>query len=85
MLNFILFTIIVALIASFIVLLLNKVGVLEWMQIKGNEFISKMANCHFCLSFWVALIISIFIAFYFQNPILILVPICSTPITRILL
>ena len=85
MLNFILFTVIVALIASFIVLLLNKVGVLEWMQINGNEFISKMANCHFCLSFWAGLILSIALAIYFQDPILVLVPFCSTSITRILL
>lgn len=83
--EFIFYTVIVALIASFIVLLLSKVGVLEWMQINGSEIISKLASCHFCLSFWIGLIVAVIFAVITANPILVLVPICSSPISRMLL
>lgn len=85
MLEFICCSVIVALIASFIVLLLSKVGVLEWVQINGSETISKLASCHFCLSFWVGLIVAITFAIITANTILVLVPFCSSPISRMLL
>lgn len=83
--EFICYSVIVALIATFIVLLLGKVGVLEWMQINGTELISKLASCHFCLSFWAGLIVAVIFAIITANPILVLVPICSSPISRSLL
>lgn len=83
--EFIFYTVIVALIASFIVLLLSKVGVLEWMQINGSEIISKLAGCHFCLSFWIGLIVAVIFAIITANLILVLVPFCSSPISRMLL
>lgn len=83
--EFIFYTVIVALIASFIVLLLSKVGVLEWMQINGSEIISKLASCHFCLSFWIGLIVAVIFAIVTANLILVLVPFCSSPISRMLL
>ena len=83
--EFIFCTVIVALIASFIVLLLSKVGVLEWMQINGSEIISKLASCHFCLSFWIGLIVAVIFAIFTANLMLVLVPFCSSPISRMLL
>lgn len=85
MLEFICCSAIVALIASFTVLLLGKVGALEWMQINGTELISKLASCHFCLSFWIGLIAAVTFAIIMANPILVLVPFCSSPISRMLL
>lgn len=83
--EFIYYTIIIALIASFIVLLLSKVGVLEWMQINCSETISKLASCHFCLSFWIGFIVAIVFAVITDNLLLVFVPFCSSPISRMLL
>ena len=50
--HFIYNIIVVALIAAFVLTLLRKWGVIEWVQIHGNDFFSKMFNCDFCLSWW---------------------------------
>lgn len=77
--------VIIALIAAFVILLAGKLGLLEWVQINGNRFFSEMANCNFCLSFWVGLVLSIFFAFALGNSIILLVPLISTPLTRFML
>ena len=83
--HFIYNIIVVALIAAFVLTLLRKWGVIEWVQIHGNDFFSKMFNCDFCLSFWAGVALAILLAFITGNPALLLVPFCSTMITRYLL
>ena len=83
--HFIYNIIVVALIAAFVLTLLRKWGVIEWVQIHGNEFFAKMFNCDFCLSFWAGVALAILLAFITGNPALLLVPFCSTMITRYLL
>ena len=83
--HFIYNIIVVALIAAFVLTLLRKWGVIEWVQIHGNDFFSKMFNCDFCLSFWAGVALAILLAFITGNPTLLLVPFCSTMITRFLL
>lgn len=85
MLNFIAFVILVACAAAFIFLYLQKVGVIEHVQINAPRLLSKLFSCHFCLSFWLAAIISLFLTCYFKDATLLFIPIFSTPITRILL
>ena len=38
-----------ALWVAFVLLLAYKVGIVEWMQVHGNELVSKMAHCDFCM------------------------------------
>lgn len=76
--EFIYYTVVVALIAAFGLSLLRKWGVIEWVQVHGNDFFAKMFNCDFCLSFWLGLALSILCVCITGNPTLLLVPFCST-------
>ena len=60
---FLFYTVVVALVAAFGLTLLRKWGVIEWVQIHGNEFFAKMFNCDFCLSFWAGVALAILLAF----------------------
>lgn len=82
---FVIWVLIVATVAAFLLSLLKKWGVIEYVQVHGNEFFAKMFNCDFCLSFWAGLALSILFVFITGNPALLLVPFCSTMITRYLL
>ena len=79
------YTVLVALLAAFMVLLAYKWGVVEYLQVHGNEFISKMAHCEFCLSWWCCVFLSVVIIHHTGNFYLLLVPFMATPITRRLL
>lgn len=83
--HFIYNIIVVALIAAFVLTLLRKWGVIEWVQIYGNDFFSKMFNCDFCLSWWMCVLICFFALIFTGNPAFLGVPFCSTMITRVLL
>lgn len=76
--------IMVALAAAFVVLLLKKWGIAEWYQVHGNEFTSKLFACDLCMSFWCALIMAVALAAVYNEPIFYLVPVFSTPITRMI-
>lgn len=82
---FVIWVLIVATVAAFLLSLLKKWGVIEYVQVHGNEFFAKMFNCDFCLSFWAGVALAILLAFITGNPTLLLVPFCSTMITRFLL
>lgn len=82
---FLFYTIVVALVAAFALTLLRKWQVIEWVQVHGNDFFAKMFNCDFCLSFWAGVAWAILLAFITGNLTLLLVPFCSTMITRFLL
>lgn len=83
--EFVCIIIVVALIAAFVLTLLRKWGVIEWVQVHGNEFFAKMFNCDFCLSWWACVLICFVALLITGNPVYWGVPFCSTMITRILL
>lgn len=93
MIDFILSILLASLMSAFIILLLTKVGTIEWLQVNGikakndrlNDIVSKLANCHFCLSFWVGVIISIVAALLVGEWQLLLMPIFTAPLTRFIL
>lgn len=85
MMNFVLYVIVVALLAAFVITLCDKWGVIEWVQVHGNRFFAKMFHCQFCLSWWVAVVLSVIMAAISGNPLLLLVPFCSTMLTRFFL
>ena len=83
--EFINIVILVALMATFVLLLLRKIGVIEHVQVHGNEFFSKLANCDFCISWWTCVILVLFVTIYTGDMSCLLVPFFSTPLTRYLL
>lgn len=82
MLVYLFVTAAVALAAAFALLLLKKWGIIEWLQVHGNDLISKMANCDFCLSWWTCLVVATVAAILAQDPLCILTAVMATPLTR---
>lgn len=85
MVNFIRWVLVVATVAAFLITLLKKWGVIEYVQVHGNDFFVKMANCGFCLSWWIGGVLSIVFAICTGDLSLLLIPFCSTIITRMML
>lgn len=82
MIDYLFVAIAVALVAAFALLLLRKWGVVEWLQVHGNDIISRMAGCDFCLSWWTCLVVSLVVAAISQNGYIVCVSVLATPITR---
>lgn len=76
--------VLVALLSAFCILLMKKWGVMEYMQVHGDKYISKMFSCGFCLSFWTASVLFIGVACVYDNPLLLLCGMFTAPITRML-
>ena len=74
MVTFIIWVLVVATVAAFLLTLLKKWGVIEYVQVHGND-----------LSWWAGVVLSVLFAICTGNPALLLVPFCSTMITRYLL
>ena len=86
LLDFAILTAIIALISAWVLLLLNKIGAIEWLAVNGNKLISEMAQCQFCLSWWTNAIITLFIVLTLNDyATLLLAPFVASPITRKLL
>ena len=83
--EYILFTIVlIALAAAFVVLLIKKWGIAEWMQVHGDRYMSKLFSCDLCMSFWACMAISLVLMVFNDDPCTVLVPMFATPITRML-
>ena len=50
--SFLIVVVLVSLVSAFLLLLATKVGIVEYLQTHGDSCISKMAQCYFCMSFW---------------------------------
>lgn len=77
-----LYAVVVAALSAFIILLAYKWGVVEYLQTHGNEFVSKMAQCNFCMAWWVSLFLSLFLLGYYGDFFMLLVPFIATPLAR---
>ena len=78
------FSVEVALMAAFVVVLLKKWGIAEWMQVHGNEFVSQLFSCDFCMSWWASVIIATAAVLLFNDAAFLLAPVLATPIARYL-
>lgn len=74
----------VALAAAFVVLLTKKWGIAEWYQVHGGWFLSRLFSCDLCMGFWASFVISCALAAVYGDPMFYLVPVFSTPITRMM-
>ena len=79
---YLLITIVVALVASFVLLLFKKIGIVEWLQVHGDDLISELAHCDFCLSWWLSLIVAIIAAAIVGDWWVIITAVLATPICR---
>lgn len=75
---------VVSLAAAFIVLLVKKWGVAEWMQIHGDDFSRKLFSCDLCMSFWASCAVCVVLILFGCGMHVLLFPILSTPVTRML-
>lgn len=75
----------IALAAAFVILLIGKLGIRDNIIAKAPKLISQLFDCDFCLSFWTSLILAVILAIFFREMNILLIPIVSTPITRILI
>ena len=76
--------ILVSLAAAFTVLLVKKWGWAERMQLHGDRFLSRLFSSDLCMSFWACVIISIVVCVVTGEDQWIVVPLFSTPLTRML-
>ena len=82
MIDYIIHVLIIGLSSVFVLIVLDKWKATEWLQVHGNKFFSKMAGCSFCLSFWVALAISLILSMAIGDFRLLFAPIITSPLTR---
>lgn len=82
MVEFFVLIVLVALAAAFLVLLMNKLGFVEWMQVHGDRILSQMFSCMFCLSFWTCTALMCVLACWYDEPMLFFCGTLSAPITR---
>lgn len=75
---------IVGCISAFILLLVNKLGLIEMLQVHGNDIMSELASCDFCMSWWMCLVISLFVI-VIDPTTGFFIPFIATPICRRLL
>lgn len=85
MIVILMYAVFIALIAAFFLLLLRKIGVVEYIQVHGNDFFAKMFSCDFCLSWWSGVVIAILTTAIIGDVSIMITPFISTPITRKLL
>jgi hypothetical protein len=52
------------------------------MQVHGNEFVSQLFSCDFCMSWWVSVIIAAAGVLLFNDLAFLLAPVLATPIAR---
>lgn len=88
--DFLLTTLTISLVSTFIISLLRKLGIIERLQVHGinarkdslNDLISRMANCDFCLSWWTNVLISIIAIAFIREAYVLVIPFVATPLTR---
>lgn len=69
---------------AWVVLLLRKWGVLGWLQAHGNDFVSELAGCDYCLNFHLGWMTALVAALVTGEWVLLAVPFFSTAIGRLL-
>ena len=76
------YAIFVACTSAFLLLLAYKWGIVEWLQVHGGAIVSKMANCDFCLSWWVNVVLSVILFAVTLDVTVLAIPFVSTMLTR---
>ena len=73
----------IALIASFGILLITKLGIRGIIAERSKiKLISQLFECDFCLSFWTNFALSLLLALILHDCVMIVLPVLAAPITR---
>lgn len=72
----------VACVAAFLLLLAYKWGIVEWLTVHGNDIVSEMAHCDFCMCWWLCVILSLLVVIITNEASALLIALISTPIAR---
>lgn len=67
---------------SWVVLLLKKWGIRNWVMTHGNDFFYKLADCDYCLNWWLSWAVTVPVVLESCHWWLLLVPFCSTTVGR---
>lgn len=77
---------IVVLVSAFIILLMGKWGIRDYVIMHAPRLWSLLFSCDFCLAFWVSTLISVIFALMMAAPLIaLLFPVMATPLIRMLL
>lgn len=85
MIDFFITVILISSLAAYVLTLMRKWGIVEQVQVNGNDFFAKMFSCDFCLSWWIGVIISVTWYLATGDCNVLFVPFFSTMITRYIL
>lgn len=85
MLELLLDAVVVGLLATFLILIMEKTGVRQYLTEHSPKLISEMFQCSFCLSFWQGAVIGLVMYVLFKDVRFLVAPCLSSPITRFLL
>lgn len=85
MTNYMCHLLLIATLSAFLIILGKKWGFVEYVQVHGDDFFSKMFNCDFCLSFWAGAFLSVVWYLATGDERMIFAPFFTTTITRRLL
>lgn len=81
----VIYVLVVALFAAWVLLFLDKIGFIEWLLVHGCDPFYKLASCKFCLSWWTTLALSVVFAISLGDIKYIAMAFLATPITRVLI
>lgn len=77
-----LMTVIAATLSAYLLILAAKWKVVEWMQVKGWKWLSDLANCDFCLSWWINVSVCLVVWLFTGDVLWVVVPFFATMLTR---
>lgn len=68
--------------SAFIMLLLDKWGLIEYCQMHAWGIFNRLCRCNFCMSFWVSLSVTWVFACIAGDPTILIYAFVCTPIVR---
>lgn len=78
-------SIVIGCLAAFSITLAKKWGVVEQMQVHGNDLVSEMAHCDFCMSWWACVVLTLVYIFVTGDTSMVWMPFIGTMVSRRLL
>ena len=75
-------TLIVGLLAAWLLLFAYKTGIVEHLQVHGNKLVAEMAHCDFCMCWWLSVAVSVVFLVVTMDFLCFGIPFLSTPLAR---
>lgn len=78
-------SVVIGCVAAFFITLAKKWGIVEQMQVRGNDLIAEMAGCDFCLSWWTCCVLTLVYVLATGEVDMVYMPFIGTMVSRFLL